>query len=205
MSCDEKTGMQALERAHPTKPIKPGQVALYEFEYTRHGTQALIANLEIATGHCIAPSIGHTRTEADFVTHIEQTLTLDPQRTWIFILDQLNTHKSESLVRLVARECGLTDDLDVKDKSGILHSQVTRAAFLQKQFHRIHLVYTPKHASWLNQVEMWFGILVRRLLRRGSFSSVNQLRQRILAFIDYFNKTMAKPFKWTYAGRPLQA
>jgi hypothetical protein len=203
-SCDEKTGIQALERAHPTKPMIPGKPALIEYEYIRHGTQALIANLEVATGQCHTPSIGDTRTEADFVAHIQQTVAQDPEGTWIFIVDQLNTHRSESLVRFVAQACGFEGDLGIKGKEGILQSMSTRAAFLQDASHRIRFVYTPIHTSWLNQIEIWFSILVRRLLKRNSFSSVNELRERILAFIDYFNKTMAKPFKWTYAGRPLQ-
>jgi transposase len=203
-SCDEKTGIQALERAHPTKAMIPGKPALIEHEYIRHGTQALIANLEVATGQCRTPSIGDTRTEADFVAHIEQTVAQDRQGVWIFIVDQLNTHRSESLVRFVAQACGIEGDLGIKGKEGILHSMSTRAAFLQDESHRIRFVYTPKHTSWLNQIEVWFSILVRRLLKRGNFSSVNELRERLLAFIDYFNKTMAKPFKWTYAGRPLQ-
>ena len=204
VSTDEKTGIQALERAEPTKPMIPGKPALIEYEYERHGTQALIANLDVVTGQCVAPSIGHTRTEADFLAHISQTVALDPEAKWIFIVDQLNTHKSESLVLFVAEVCGLADDLGVKGDHGILKSQASRQAFLQDESHRIRFVYTPKHTSWLNQIEIWFSILVRRLLKRGNFSSVNELRQRILAFIDYFNKTMARPFKWTYAGRPLQ-
>jgi transposase len=205
MSSDEKAGIQALERKYPDKPLQPGRVVLHEHEYVRHGTQALIANLEVATGQCVAPSIGDSRKEEDFLAHIEQSVALDPQGTWIFIVDQLNTHKSESLVRFVARECGIEDDLGIKGRAGILQSMLTRAAFLQDESHRIRFVYTPKHTSWLNQIEIWFSILVRRLLKRGSFSSVKELRERILAFIDYFNKTMAMPFKWTYAGRPLQA
>jgi hypothetical protein len=203
MSTDEKTGIQALEREHATLPMKPGLVERREFEYIRHGTQALIANFEVATGKLVSPSIDATRTEADFLAHIARTISIDPDGEWIFIVDQLNTHKSESLVRMVAERCGIDIDLGVKGKSGILKSMPSRAAFLQDPSHRIRFVYTPKHTSWLNQIELWFSILVRRVLKRANFTSVDHLRDRILAFIDYFNQTLAKPFKWTYAGRPL--
>jgi transposase len=202
---DEKTGVQALERKHPTLPVIPGKAELREFEYIRHGILCLIPNFEVATGRIVAPSIGPTRTEEDFEAHIRQTIATDPNATWIIISDQLNTHQSESLVRLVAEQCQIEDDLGVKGKSGILKSMETRKVFLEDESHRIRFVYTPKHASWLNQIEIWFSILVRKLLKRASFSSIDDLRQRILNFIDYFNKTMAKPFKWTYTGRPLTA
>lgn len=205
VSVDEKTGIQALERMHPTRPMKPGLEERIEFDYIRHGTQTLMANLEVALGEIIAPSIGPTRTEADFADHIQATVQTDPEASWVFIVDQLNTHRSESLVRFVAHSCRIEDDLGVKGKSGILKSMKTRQAFLQEATHRVRFVYTPKHTSWLNQVEIWFSILVRRLLKRASFSSVEQLRQRILDFIGYFNKVLAKPFKWTYKGRPLEA
>ena len=144
-------------------------ITLYEHEYIRHGTQALIANLEVATGECSSPSIGASRTEVDFGEHIERTIDLDPQAEWIFIVDQLNTHKSETLVRLVAEGCHLEIDLGNKGTKGILKSQKTRMAFLKDESHRICFVYTPKHTSWLNQIELWFSILVRRLLKQGSF------------------------------------
>jgi transposase len=205
ISTDEKTGMQAIERAHPTRPMQPGHVERVEFEYIRHGTQALIATFEVATGNVIAPSVGPTRTEADFVAHIQRTSALDPEAEWVFVVDRLNTHPSVSLVRLVAQQCGIQAALGVKGTSGIIASMDAQARFLQDPQHRIRFVYTPKHASWLNQVEIWFSILVRRLLKRASCTSVEALRRRILAFIDYFNKTVAKPFKWTYVGRPLAA
>lgn len=206
VSTDEKTGIQALERKHSTKPTKPGLVERREFEYIRHGTQCLMVNFQVATGQIIAPSIGPTRTERDFVDHIAQAVTIHPEKEWIFIVDQLNTHKSEGVVRFVAQQCGIDENtLGVKGKSGILKSMETRKAFLEDESQRIRFVYTPKHTSWLNQVEIWFSILVRKLLKRASFTSLEDLRKRILDFIDYFNRTMAKPFKWTYTGRPLVA
>ena len=203
VSTDEKSGMQALERLHPALHMRPGQIERQEFEYVRHGTQCLIANFEVATGRVLAPSIGPTRTEEDFAAHIAQTIATDPAAAWICVVDQLNTHQSEALVRLVAATDGSPAVLGVKGKEGILASMASRKTFLADPSHRIRFVYTPKHSSWLNQVELWFGILVRRVLKRGSFPSVAALRQRILAFIAYFNTTLAKPFQWTYKGRPL--
>ncbi len=196
------TGIQALERIAPTKPMRPGQVERHEFEYERHGTLSLIANFDVVTGQVLSPSLGPRRTEADFAAHLARTIDTDPDGVWLFVVDQLNTHQSEALVRLVAQRCELRDELGVKGESGVLRSMATRAAFLSDPTHRIQVVYVPKHTSWLNQIEIWFSILVRRVLKRGNFASVEALRTRILEFIAYFNQT-AKPFKWTYTGRPL--
>ncbi len=200
------TGIQALERIAPTLPMQAGVVERREFESERHGTLSLSCNFDVATGQILAPSLGPTRTEADFAAHIERTIETDPEGVWLFVADQLNTHQSESLVRLVAKRCGVTDDLGKKGESGVLQSMATRAAFLSDPTHRIQFVYTPKHTSWLNQIEIWFSILVRRAgalwAKRGNFPSLEALRERILAFIEYYNQT-AKPFQWTYKGRPL--
>jgi hypothetical protein len=203
VSTDEKTGIQALERLHPDIPVGPGRVQRREYEYTRHGTLCLIANLEVWCGWIIAPTLGPTRTEADLLAHVQQTVATDPEAGWVFLVDNLNTHQSESLVVWVARTCGIEGALGIKGQQGVLKSQQSRSAFLSDKSHRIRFMYTPKHTSWLNQVEVWFSILVRKLLRRSSFTSLEDLKARILAFIDYFNRTMAKPFKWTYTGRPL--
>lgn len=205
ISVDEKTGIQAIERDYPTQRAQTGQVERVEYNYERHGTQALIANFEVATGKIIAPTVEDTRTEVDFLLHIQQTVKTDPTAKWIFVSDQLNIHKSESLVEWIAKECAIEEDLGVKGKSGILKNMTTRAKFLQDEGHRIRFVYTPKHCSWLNQVEIWFGILSRRLLKRGQFKSTAELKERILKFIDFFNENFAKPFRWTYIGKPLVA
>lgn len=205
VSTDEKTGMQANERAHPTRPMTPGLGDRVEFAYLRQGTQTLIATFEVATGQVWAPCVGPTRTAEDVVSHVEGPMVCDPGAAWIFMVDRLHTHQAESLVRFVANPCGLNAELGVKGPSGSFESRPTRAAFWPDPTHRLRLVYTPTHTSWLNQVEIWFSIRVRRLLKRASFTSVTALRPRLFAFMEYVNKTMAKPFKWTYMGRPLAA
>lgn len=202
VSVDEMTGIQALEHKYPDKPVRPGKPACMEFEYIRHGTTSLIGFFDVATGRMEAPYLNSTRTEVDFVEAVRALVETDPGASWTFVCDGLNTHRSEMLVRFVAEQCGITDELGRKGKEGILKNLASRSDFLHDKSHRIRFVYTPKHCSWMNQIEIWFGIINRRLLKRKSYQSVQQLEESILRFIEQYNVT-ANPFKWTYKGVPL--
>ncbi len=203
VSVDEQTGIQALERIAPDLLPAPGRAARREYEYIRHGTIGLFGNLHVATGRILSPMLRETRTEEDFLENIDNVISLDPGATWRFVTDNLNTHLSESMVRYTALCCGIEDDLGIKGRRGILQSVSSRREFLTDPSHRIHFVYTPKHCSWLNQIKIWFGTLRKKLTRFGSFTSLEDLGDRILRFIDYYNATMAKPYRWTYQGRLL--
>jgi putative transposase len=186
--------------------MAPGKVERREFEYIRHGTQSFIVSFAVASGRVDTISCGDTRNEEDFVSHIKEAVESSFSTSrWHFVADNLNIHKSESLVKYVADVSDLDIDLGIKGKSGVLQSIETRESFLAEPSHSIVFHYTPIHASWMNQVEIWFSILVRKLLRRASFASINDLKAKVLAFVEYFNQTMAKPFKWTYRGKALTA
>jgi len=204
VSVDEATSLQAIEHNAPDKPVQPGSVAKQESEYTRHGTTTLTAGLDVVTGQIVSPTLEATRTEPEFVDHIARTVNLDPTGEWTFVVDNLNTHASESLVKWVAEQCGIHVPLGKKNVRGILESMTTRREFLSDPSHRIRFIYLPKHSSWLNQIEIFFGIVQRKCLRGGNFTSVPELESQIREFITYYNTTMAHPFNWTYTGKPLE-
>jgi transposase len=205
-STDECTGIQAKERLHADQPLEKERVKRVEYEYIRHGTLSLIANFEIISGRVVSPMIRETRKEADFAEHIAKTVENEAEAAgWWFIVDQLNTHQSESLVKMVAEKEGIAENqLGVKGKSGILKSMKSRKTFLENENHQIRFIYPPKHCSWLNQIEIWFSILSKKLIKWGNFKSKADLQDQLEKFINYFNQTMAKPFKWTFKGFPLR-
>ena len=203
---DEMTSLQANERRARTKPPLPGQIAKEEFQYTRHGTVCVTGNWHVVVGQMIATTISETRNNEDFAEHIEQTVASDPEASWVFVVDNLNTHYGEPLVRVVADLLGIdASQLGVKKKQGVLKTMASRRAFLSDRSHRIRFVYLPKHSSWLNQIEIIFGIISRRVMRHGSFISKADLEAKLKRFIDYFNETFAKPMKWTFTGRPTRS
>ena len=180
-----------------------GHVLRREFEYIRHGTLSWFINFDVAAGQVIEPSWGPTRCEEDCLAHLQQLIASSPEtKRWHLITDNLDIHRSESLVRWIASLEGIEQEtLGVKGKRGVLRSVKSRAAFLHDPAHQVVFYYTPKHASWMNSGgQIWLSILVRKLLKRGNFTSLDDLRDQILAFIAYYNRTMAKPIKWTYTG-----
>jgi transposase len=195
--CDEKTGRQVLERKAPTKPAQPGRCERREHEYIRHGTRVLINALAVATGQ-IAWTIGTTRTATDFVAHRNQAYHCWPgMQRYAWVMDNLNTHWSLDVCRLVARWC------KVPFEPHKLKTGPQRRAFLTAPSHRHVFHFTPKHGSWLNQAELFFGVLHRRFLARGSFPSAKDFTRRLERFLQEYNARHAHPYRWTYTGEPL--
>lgn len=197
LSTDEMTGIQALEHKYPDKLPTSGKDAKIEFEYIRHGTTSLIGFFDVITGRVEPPFLNQTRTEDDFVKALNEVISRDPSKRYCIIADNLNTHESESLVRYVAEQIGDKQDLGMKGKSGILKSKESRAQYLSDTDHRICFYYTPIHCSWMNQIEIWFGIINKRLLKK-SFKSVEELIQSIITFVEQYNRYFAHPFNWKY-------
>lgn len=204
---DEMTSLQANERRAKTRRSNPSKIGLRECQYNRHGTQSLTGSWDVVLGKMIGTTIGATRKGKDFAEHMKQTFATDPEANWIVVLDNLNTHHGEEIVRLVAKLLGIDENTlgNKKRRRGILGSVKSRRNFLTDPTHRIRFVFIPKHSSWLNQIETIFGIISRRVMRYGSFTSKADLKQKLLSFVEYFNLTFAKPMNWTYKGKPTQS
>jgi hypothetical protein len=201
---DEMTGVAANERRARTKPALPGQLAKVECQYTKHGTLSLTGSWDVVQGRMIHATVNATRTADDFAQHIRRTVQVDPAAKWIVVADNLNTHYGEAMVRTVAELIGFDPQAlgDKKKRQGILGCVRSRREFLTDPSHAVRFVFTPKHSSWLNQIEVIFGVIARRVIRPGSFTSQRDLKDKLLSFIDYYNRTFAKPMHWTYSGRP---
>ncbi len=195
--CDEKTGMQILGRKYPTQPAQPGRPEKREFEYIRYGTRALITSFAVATGEVVW-DLGPTRTSADFGRHVGHVATHFRQfERFDWVVDNLNTHWSLEVCEYVAALS------DVVFEPRQLRTGAQRRAFLTDPAHKHVFHFTPKHGSWLNQVELWFSVLSRRFLRRGDFASAAEFEQRLRVFLDDYNARHAHPYRWTYTGEPL--
>lgn len=203
---DEMTSLAANERRTHMKLAIPGDVAKVECQYIRHGTLSLTGSWDVVLGQMIHTTINATRNDADFAKHIYDTVNTDPSANWIIVADNLNTHYGEAVVRTVAELLEIDQETlgDKKRRCGVVGSMASRREFLCDPSHRIRFAYIPKHSSWLNQIEVIFGIIARRLIRSGSFTSQQDLKQKLIDFVDYYNRTFAKPLNWTYTGRPTQ-
>jgi transposase len=170
VSFDEKTGVQAVQRKYPDRPCRPGQLSRQEFEYIRHGTQSLLATINVHTGEVVA-ECSDTRKGDDIERHMDAVAARWPTGDVHVVLDNLNIHKGERWQRFNERHGG-----------------------------RFHFHYTPLHASWVNQIELFFGVLGRRCLRRRSFCSTEELATHIMAFVARWNERDKKPFRWAFSG-----
>ena len=193
---EEKPGRQVLERKAPTKPAQPGRHERRDHAYIRHGTRVLSNSLAVATGH-MAWAIGSTRKAVDVVAHLKQAYQSLPRlKRYAWVMDNLNTHWSLDVCRLVAKWCKGPFEPN-KLKKG-----PQRRAFLSDPSHRHGCHFTPQHGSWLKQVEWFFAVLPRCFLARGSFTSAQDFVRRLERFLRDDNVRHAHPYRWTYTGEP---
>ena len=198
-SVDEKTSIQARERKYPDLSMVSGVPQRIEHEYVRHGTLCLTAGFNVATGE-VQGLITPDRPAPVFARFIERLAASVPDAPRIHVvLDNLNTHWHHDVCRVVAALCGRVYDPKKFQKGP------QRRAFLTSARKRVVFHFTPKHASWLNQIEIWFSVLGRKLLNRESFDSQKELERTLKRFISYYNRHLAHPYRWTYTGTPCRA
>ena len=204
---DEMTSLQARERLAASKLPKANQIGKMECQYTRHGTLSLTGSWDVVAGQMIETTVAQTRNGEDFANHIARTIATDPEAEWIFVADNLSTHYGEPIVRIVADLLGVDPSGlgHKKKRKGILGSVASRREFLCNANHRIRFVYLPKHSSWLNQIEIIFGVISKRVMRNGNFTSLEDLANKLRSFVEYFNRTFAKPINWKYDGKAKQS
>jgi len=197
LSSDEKTSMQILGRPHPTQPAQPGQPEKREADYERHGTRVLMTTFCVPTGKVVW-NLGQTRTSIDWAGHLKHVYRqLPDMRQYHWVVDNLNTHWSLGVCLLVAMWCGIK--VSAKD----LKTGAQRREFLSHPDHEHVFHFTPIHGSWLNQVELFFSVLVRKFLKRGDFDSAAEFEERIERWLRWYNREHAHPYRWTYTGEPL--
>jgi hypothetical protein len=195
--CDEKTGMQILQRKYPTRLAQPGQPEKREHEYIRNGTRALIASFVVPTGEVVW-DLGTTRTSKDFAAHLAHVAArFSDTKRCHWVLDNLNTHWSLDVCAVIAQLNG------VPFRAQDLQTGRDRRTFLTNPDHKHVFHFTPTHGSWLNQVELWFSTLARRWLKRADFASAADFCTRLQAYMDDYNRHRAHAYRWTYTGQPL--
>jgi hypothetical protein len=197
LCCDEKTGMQVLDRVAPTRPAAPGRPERREFEYIRLGTRTMITTFVVPTGEVVW-DLGATRTSLDFRAHVLRVAAhFRDMKQFDWVVDNLNTHQSLELCEVVAYLNGRPF------RPRELKAQEQRRAFLSEPGYRHVFHYTPVHGSWLNQVELFFSVVARQFLSRGDFGSLKEFEERLRAYLTDYNQEKAHPYRWTYTGEPL--
>jgi hypothetical protein len=193
---DEKTNIQALERQTPDLPMKPGKPHRRDHRYRRHGTTTLLGVFQVGSGKVWGDFFSKRPSPvvAGFLRRVCESVPQAPEIH--FVMDQLNTHWSHEVCEVVAAFSGVLYDRK-KHRTGAL-----RKTFLADPSKRVVIHFTPVRGSWLDQIEIWFSTLGRKLLNRGSFTSVRELQERIVAFVNHHNRFLARPYRWTYTGRP---